>query len=138
MHAHVTLLSPWLGSPTAEDLATVEKIAASVAAFSFVLADLDVFPGGTIHLPPLPAEPFAALSAELCAAFPMCPPYGGEYDVAPHLTLDQLLGGVSVASTRAALGTLVPVTCRAERIDLQWYDNHDCRLVASWPLGGAA
>lgn len=136
VHAHVTVLGPWLLSPSPDDLEKVEKIATAASPFSFSLSEVSVLPGGTIHLPPSPAAPFSALTDALYAAFPACPPYGREFDaVVPHLTLDHLLGGVTVESVHAALGPLIPVTCRAERIDLQWYDNDDCQLVASWGLG---
>jgi len=135
VHAHITLLSPWLAAPAPVDLERVEKIAAAASPFSFSLSSVDVFPGGTIHSPPVPAAPFAELTSALYAAFPMCPPYGGEFEPVPHLTLDHVLGGVTVASVGSALGSLLPVTCVADRIDLQWYDNDSCHLVDSWGLG---
>jgi hypothetical protein len=136
VHAHVTLLAPWLAVPSGDDLARVAKLAAATEPFDFVLSDLRVFPGGTIHLAPEPPAPFASLTAELVAAFPQCPPYDGLFDAVPHLTVDHLLGGVTLAETGAALGDLVPARCRADRISLQWYANHDCRTLAEWRLGG--
>jgi len=136
VHAHITLLAPWLAEPDADDLDRVAKLAAATEPFEFVLADLDVFAGGTIHLAPRPAAPFAALTAELVAAFPQCPPYAGLFEPVPHLTLDHVLGGVTLEQTRAALGDLVPARCRADRISLQWYANHGCRTLAEWRLGG--
>lgn len=136
VHAHVTLLAPWLADPSADDLERVAKIAAAAEPFPFVLAELRAFPGGTIYLDPVPSAPFASLTAELVAAFPQCPPYGGLFDAVPHLTVDHRLGGVTVAQTRAALGGLVPASCRADRISLQRYANHGCRTLAEWRLGG--
>jgi hypothetical protein len=135
VHAHITLLAPWLPDPAADDLARVAKLAAATPPFDFVLSRLDVFAGGTIYLAPEPAAPFASLTAELVAAFPGCPPYAGSFDAVPHLTVDHLLGGVTVEETRAALGDLVPARCRADRISLQWYANHGCRTLAEWRLG---
>ncbi|SFB99141.1 2'-5' RNA ligase [Nocardioides terrae] len=136
VHAHITLLAPWLAEPSDDDLDRVAKLAAATGPFDFVLAELDVFAGGTIHLTPQPAPPFAALTAELVAAFPQCAPYDGAFEPVPHLTLDHLLGGVTVEETRVALGDLVPARCRADRISLQWYANHGCRTLAEWGLGG--
>lgn len=135
VHAHVTLLAPWLAEPTAADLERVAKTAAAAEPFRFRLADLRVFAGGTIYLDPVPAAPFAALTEELVAAFPQCPPYEGRFAPVPHLTVDHLAGGVTVAQTRAALAGLVPADCRADRIALQWYANDGCRTVAEWALG---
>ena len=135
VHAHVTLLAPWLLEPATDDLDRVAKLAAATEPFDFVLSDLRVFPGGTIYLDPVPAEPFAALTAELVAAFPQCPPYDGLFDAVPHLTVDHRLGGVTAEETRVALGPLLPARCRADRISLQWYANHGCRTLAEWELG---
>jgi hypothetical protein len=135
VHAHITLLAPWLPQPSPDDLERVGKLAAATPPFSFTLADLRVFAGGTIHLAPEPAAPFQALTAELVAAFPQCPPYSGRFEAVPHLTVDHLLGGVTLDQTRAALGALVPAACVADRISLQWYANHDCRTLAEWELG---
>lgn len=48
---------------------------------------------------------------------------------------DFVAGGVTVGSTRSALGPTLPDRCRAERISLQRYANHGCRTVAEWELG---
>ena len=136
VHAHITLLAPWLAEPSEDDLERVGKLAGATPAFEFELADLGVFAGGTIHLAPEPAAPFADLTAELVAAFPHCPPYEGLFEAVPHLTVDHLLGGVTVEGTRAALGPLLPARCRAERISLQWYANHGCRTLHEWELAG--
>ncbi|MFE6509610.1 2'-5' RNA ligase family protein [Nocardioides sp. NPDC057767] len=138
VHAHITLLAPFLASPTSEDLGLVEKIATAAAAFDFVLEDVRLFSGGTIYLHPEPTEPFAALTAELSAAFPQCPPYAGLFEPVPHLTVDHIAGGVSLGSTRASLASVLPARCRADRISLQRYANHDCRVIEEWPLGGTS
>ena len=137
VHAHITLLAPFLASPTTDDLEQVGKIAAAGAAFEFVLDDVRLFAGGTIYLHPEPAEPFAALTAELSAAFPQCPPYAGLFEPVPHLTVDHIAGGVDLDSTRTSLAPFLPARCRADRVSLQWYANHGCRTIAEWPLGGA-
>nr|WP_260173924.1 2'-5' RNA ligase family protein [Nocardioides albus] len=135
VHAHITLLAPFLESPSAADLELVRKIAAATARFDFVLDDVRLFAGGTIYLHPEPAQPFAELIEALSAAFPQCPPYAGLFEPVPHLTVDHVDGGVDLASTRTSLVRLLPARCRADRISLQWYANDDCRVITEWPLG---
>lgn len=137
VHAHITLLAPWLPAPTPRDLETVAAIAAAASPTEVTLARVEAFPdGGVIHLVPEPDEPFRKLTAALAAEFPQCPPYGGQFpDPVPHLTLDHPAGGVTVAEVEQRLAGLLPVTLRLERIDLQWWANHDCRRLRTWRLG---
>jgi 2'-5' RNA ligase len=134
MHAHITALGPFLEEVGAEAWAAVAAIAGDIRPFDFTLARLDTFPNGIIHLVPEPSDPFRSLTARLAAAFPECPPYGGEFDdVRPHLTLDLASDTVTEASTRASLR--LPVRARARRLDLAWYEPGNCHVVDSWRLG---
>lgn len=136
VHAHVTVLGPFLPDPTAADLDRVAAIVAEVAAFDFRLERLGEFADGIIHLLPDPDASFRELTRRLVAAFPQCPPYGGAFpEPVPHLTLDMRAPGIDRASVRAALGDLVPARCRADRVALHRYANHDCRVLADWKLG---
>lgn len=135
VHAHVTALGPFAPALDAATEQTVGRIAAAVEPFDFTLARLATFPNGIIHLVPEPEAPFARLTALLSEAFPQFPPYGGEFPPAPHLTLDLVHGDVTQESTRHLLGDLVPVTSRAEWLDLAWYEAGRCRLVRRWRLG---
>ncbi|GAA1538150.1 2'-5' RNA ligase family protein [Nocardioides humi] len=138
-HAHITALAPFLPAPSAADLARVAEIARTTPAFDFVLDEVAAFPDGIVHAVPTPAAPFAELTARLWRAFPDCPPYAGEFaDVVPHLTLDRLGPAVSIGSVAAEVGGLLPARTRAERLELQWYDEGDCRVLAAWPLGAPA
>lgn len=135
VNAHVTLLGPWLNDPSPEDLEAVARILATTAAFDATFAEVDVFPGGVIHLLPEPAAPFAALTERLVERFPQTPPYGGRFDeVVPHLTVDHRLSGATTASVREDLRDLLPVRTRVDRVDLQWWANHDCHRQHSWRL----
>lgn len=137
-HAHVTALAPYLAEPSPAELAAVAAIAAATEPFDFVLGEVAAFPDGIVHLRPEPLEPFAQLTARLWEAFPRCPPYAGEFaDSVPHLTLDLLSEDVTLAGTRALLGDGVPVRCRAERLELHWYETGNCHVRASWALGAA-
>ena len=135
VHAHITALGPWLDAAAidAEALALVAKVAATIEPFEFALDRLETFPNGIIHLRPEPEDPFRELTRRLVEAFPECPPYGGRFDVAPHLTLDLRSESVTEETTRAALGSEARAS-RAGRLDLAWYEPHGCRLLDSWPL----
>lgn len=138
VHAHVTALGPFLPPEALGDRETdsILEVLRETEPFEFVLAQVATFPNGIVHLVPEPEEPFRRLTARLARAFPQCPPYAGEFpDVRPHLTLDALSDTVSEASTRDLLGELVPARCRADRLDLAWYEQGGCRILASWPLG---
>lgn len=135
-HAHITALSPYLSKPTAADLARVAAIAQATAPFGYLLREVEERANGFIQVAPEPAAPFAALTTALWEAFPQCPPYAGEYDAVPHVTLDQRSDEVSVASTRALLGDLLPAHCRADRLELHWYEEGSCRVLADWKLTG--
>lgn len=135
-HAHITALSPYLPTATAPDLARVAAISQATAPFDYMLREVQELADGFIQVLPEPAAPFAALTHALWEAFPQCPPYAGAYDVAPHVTLDQRSDTVSVASTRALLGDLLPARCRADRLELQWYEEGNCHLIADWKLTG--
>lgn len=135
-HAHVTALAPFLARPTATDLATVAALAAATEPFDYLLEEVREFPDGCIHVPPRPAEPFTALTRALWAAFPQCPPYGTKHGIAPHVTLDQRSSTVSIDSTRTLLQDELPVSCRADQLELHWYEEGNCHVVATWRLGG--
>lgn len=138
-HAHVTALAPFLHGDelTPSVLSVVAEIASCTAAFDFTLRSVSTFPNGIVHLLPEPSAPFSALTAALWSAFPQCPPYAGRFaEVVPHLTLDALSDDVTEGSTRTLVGPWLPARCRAERLDLAWYEPGCCRVLHSWRLGG--
>lgn len=134
VHAHVTALGPFAPELTDDLERRVAAVAAETPAFDFVLERISTFQDGIIHLVPDPDEPFRKLTARLAAEFPEHPPYGGRYDVVPHLTLDLRADGVTEASTLALLDGVLPARCRATRLDLAWYEPHATGLRRSWPL----
>ncbi|WP_323099575.1 2'-5' RNA ligase family protein [Intrasporangium sp. YIM S08009] len=139
VHAHVTALGPFLPPEQVTDAAvqTIDEITCATAEFDFTLERIATFPNGIVHLLPEPGDPFRALTTALSQAFPQCPPYAGAFpDPVPHLTLDALSDAVSESSTRRAVAPWVPAACRAERLDLAWYEPHRCRVLRSWRLGG--
>jgi hypothetical protein len=136
VHAHVTALAPFADELDADAEQRVAEIAADTAPFEFMLGRIGRFTDGTLHLLPEPAAAFGDLTARLVAAFPGFPPYAGAFpDVVPHLTLDLLSAEVTEESTLALLGDVLPARCRAERLDLAWYEPGATGLRRSWPLG---
>jgi 2'-5' RNA ligase len=138
-HAHLTLLSPFV---TAADLtgpvrSRVAEVLAGHGPFTVRLATVDRFPDGIVHLVPEPAAPLRRLTADLAAAFPAYPRYGGRFgdDVRPHLTLDLAGPGVDVDSVRRSLGLLLPASTRVDTAVLSWYEQDRCRILARWTLG---
>ena len=138
VHAHITLLAPWVERPATADIAEVARITEAAGPFDVKLAQVGEFPGGVLYLRPEPDGPLRELTSRLAAAFPGYPPYGGQYDeVIPHLTLDRRSATVTAATVYASVARLLPLTVTVDRIDLQWWANHDCRRLVSWPLGPA-
>ncbi len=135
-HAHITLLGPWLAQPSQADLDTVARIMAAAEPFEVTLATIETFPDGLIYLRPEPDEPFRELTAALVDAFPRCPPYAGTFpNPVPHLTLDRRAEGITPQSVEHALRHLLPARLHVDRVDLQWWANHDCHVRESWKLG---
>ncbi len=135
VHAHITLLAPWAERPSAADLARVADIAGAAGPFEVRLAQVCEFPDGVLYLRPQPDGRLRELTSRLMAAFPQFPPYGGQYgDVTPHLTMDRRSATVTPATVRASVRHLLPLTITIDRIDLQWWANHACRRLRTWPL----
>lgn len=141
-HAHVTLLAPWVREPSRDDLAVLGAIAATTPPFEFSASHVQQFPDGTIHLPADPPDDLSRLMRRIADAFPQHPPYGGAFGsidtLTPHVTLDRAAGGVTVRSTQQLLADLVPTTCAADRIEVHWYAERDCRVLASFDLAPIA
>lgn len=129
-HAHITLLAPLFELPSE---VRVQQVVSRLSCFDFQLAHMDVFPTGMIHLRPTPMEPFQHAVDALQKAFPEVTPYGGPHPV-PHLSLDVLSDSVTLRSTRRLVGRLVPADCRAEHVDLCWYESQRCAVVERWTL----
>lgn len=137
--AHVTVLGPWVREPTAEDLAAVALIAAAGNPFDYRLARLGTFPNGIIHALPEPAGPFRSLTEAVVDRFPSHPAYGGQFpDPTPHVTLDAVGPGIDESAVRRMLGGRLPLDCRAEVVQLQWWQAGHCHVQETWRLGDAA
>lgn len=87
--AHITVLYPFM-DPALIDAAVLNTAQAAIGVheqFAFQLKAIGYFPN-VAYLKPERADPFIALSLSLARAFPLFPPYGGEFaKIVPHLTL---------------------------------------------------
>lgn len=136
VHAHITVLGPWVCDPTTVDLDRVAEVVDEIEPFDVTLGAVHAFPDGLIHLRPVPEDPIRDLTARLWEAFPEHPPYAGAYsDPTPHLTLDQTAPTITPHTVSQRLGETLPLAVRLDRLDLQWWANDDCRLLHSWKLG---
>lgn len=136
VHAHITVLSPWIPSPTPVDLGLVASLLRRHPPFEVALEEVGEFPDGVLHLRPRPEQPLRALTLTVAQAFPQHPPYAGRYpDPVPHLTVDRRSETVTAATVRTRLAHLLPLAFVVDRVDLQWWANDDCRLLHSWRVG---
>jgi len=103
---HVTVLVPWVVEPTADDVERLRAVTRSVQPFELSFPSAGQFPNGTAWLRPEPFDEVSALLKAVFAAFPECPPYGGEFaEPHPHLTISSSSQGGPgvVAEAQAAL-----------------------------------
>ena len=87
--AHVTVLFPFVPARAVDDgtVATLRRAVREVAPFSFRLDAVGWFGDDFVWLAPNPPEPFAELTERTARAFPDHPPYEGEHEPVPHLTV---------------------------------------------------
>ena len=123
MPAHITVLYPFLPPSELDDdvVARLTEVTARAAAFEYQLTAVGRFPG-SIHLVPEPREPFVALTEEIAALWPECPPYGGGHtDIRPHLTVaDGLIARVAPVWT---LARALPIAAQATELWLMAQDG---------------
>jgi hypothetical protein len=137
-HAHVTLLGPFVDAAelTASVVSTVGEVLRRHDSFPACFTEVARFPDGMIHLLPDDDHPFRRLTADLAAAFPDHPPYGGHYvDPRPHVTLDRVGPAVDMDTVRDWVAELLPVCVEVWTAQLSWYEQHGCRTLATWALG---
>ncbi len=131
---HVTILYPFrpcaaLGPAERTELAAM---AGRVPAFEVRFDRVRRF-AATIWIEPVPADPFAALTAAVVDRWPEHPPYGGTFEtVVPHLTLVESetapLDAIEEAASRD-----VPFVRRAQRLEL-WCQDTAGRWRPRWRI----
>ncbi|GAA4908037.1 2'-5' RNA ligase [Actinomycetospora succinea] len=137
--AHVTVLFPFVPAQ-AVDAATVDRLRRAVAGVGRFDATFDAvrwFGEDYVWLAPSPAAPFAELTERVHRAFPDHPPYEGEHEPVPHLTVGYRRHSSLEALQRAAddLAPRLPITAGIDRVHLLAGSfEGDWRVVAEAPL----
>ena len=119
--AHITILSPFAVADCIDEqtIATLRRLFAGVAPFSFSLERIGWFDDTVVWLAPQPDAPFRALIRMVVDAFPAHPPYGGEFaDPTPHLTIgfDHPFEQLDHAAQRVQ--ARLPIRCTAAEVAL--------------------
>ncbi|WP_433800553.1 2'-5' RNA ligase family protein [Actinomycetospora sp. CA-084318] len=140
--AHVTVLYPFL--PPAEiDDAVVARLRHAVAGAGAIDCSFPTtgwFGEDYLWLAPRPSAPFADLTACVWEAFPDCPPYRGEHEPLPHLTIGY--GSVATMEALRAVEARVvphlPFDARIESLHLLVGSREpdSWRVLAELPLTG--
>jgi 2'-5' RNA ligase len=119
--AHLTVLYPFLPVSQIgdEEMAALARLFAGFPRFGFTLDRIGWFGDQVVWLGPGDEAPFRALTDLAYAAFPSCPPYGGQHaDVIPHLTIGHDADpGVLRAAGDSVRGHL-PISARATEVTL--------------------
>ena len=119
--AHITVLYPFL-PPDLIDVdtrATLTRLFASIPRFRFTLDRTRWFPDPVLWLAPSDPAPFSALTGLVVAAFPSCPPYGGQVtEVIPHLTIGDGAPRVELEAAEAEVRQHLPIEAEATSVTL--------------------
>lgn len=145
--AHITVLYPFLplGELTDGAVESVRVLMAGIEAFDFTLDRVGWFGADVVWLGPRDPAPFRSLTEKAFAAFPSCPPYGGQYDdVVPHLTVGNLGGEDALRQAAAEVSGHLPIATRATEVILMGGPDRDqtgrpgqWRTMATFRLGAA-
>ena len=149
MPSHITLLVPFVDSERLDD-SVLEKLRRAVGggrAFDFALTETARFDTGVLYLVGEPVEPIRQLISRLCAAFPDCAPYGGEFapqEVIPHCTIAVGQGFPNGPTERdrelfsrceARVRPSLPIVGRAEDLAVMADESSGWRPVTKIALG---
>ena len=146
--AHITVLYPFLppAQISGQLLASLGRLFAGFAAFEFTLDRVGWFGEEVVWLGPRDPAPFRVLTSAAFAAFPSCPPYGGQHAgglPSPHLTIGKAGGQQALCAAAESVLPCLPIEATAAEVILmtgprpgtpgippgQW------RTVAAFPLG---
>ena len=137
--AHVTVLFPFVPAPDVDD-AVVDRLRRAVAGvgrFTYTFDTVRWFADDLLWLAPTPAAPFAELTERVHHAFPGHPPYEGEHEPVPHLTVGYRRHSSLEALRRAAgeLAPRLPFSTAVDRVHLiAGSSEGPWRVVAEAPL----
>lgn len=144
--AHITVLYPFLPPAGISEprLASLRGLFARIAAFEFTLDRIGWFGEEVVWLGPRDPAPFTALTSLVFAAFPSCPPFGGQFPVViPHLTIGNASRPQAMRAAAELVRPCLPIEAAAAEVTLmtgprpgapgtppgQW------RTIATFPLG---
>jgi hypothetical protein len=119
--AHLTVLYPFLPPASIDGavLASMRRLFAAFTPFDVTLDRVRWFGEDVVWLAPRDDRPFRALIRAAWAAFPGCPPYGGQYaDVIPHLTIGDRDDPAALRAAAEAVGGHLPVATTATEVTL--------------------
>ena len=135
--AHVTILHPFRADVDEVTTDEVASVADEIESFEATFGAVGRFPGEVVFLVPEPAATFKAMTSSIIAAFPDCPPYGGDHpDPEPHLTIGSSLDPAVANTVAEALPPNLPIETYVDRLTLLVEDDEGNWTVdRSWPLG---
>jgi len=119
--AHITVIAPFLpradiGAPV---LGELERLFGGVPRFRFRLARTAWFGEQVLWLAPDDPGLVRALTERVYAAFPACPPYGGQHEeVIPHLTVGLQQPLADMRAAEEALRPQLPIEADATAVTL--------------------
>jgi hypothetical protein len=119
--AHITVLYQFLPPDLidADTRAILARLFASVPGFRFTLDRTRWFPDPVLWLGPSDPAPFSALIELVIAAFPSCPPYGGQVaEVIPHLTIGAGAPRAELEAAEAEVRLHLPIEAEATSVTL--------------------
>ena len=123
--AHVTALFPFVAANLIDDsvLRRVGVAAGSCAPFDYRFIQTAWFGQDVVFLAPEDPRPFVELTERLCAAFPDCPPFGGQFAaIVPHLTIGDGADAAQLHLAEARVLAHGMVAGRALRLTLMTED----------------
>jgi hypothetical protein len=145
--AHITVLYPFLppAQISGQLLASLGRLFAGFAAFEFTLDRVGWFGEEVVWLGPRDLAPFRALTSAAFAAFPSCPPYGGQHagPHCPHLTIGKAGERQALSAAAESVRPCLPIEATAAEVVLMAGPNPGTpgtppgqwRTVATFPLG---
>ncbi|GAA3071928.1 2'-5' RNA ligase family protein [Streptosporangium carneum] len=135
--AHVTVLYPFIGDDRIDDrvLEELRDLFAAHVPFDVHFTRCGRF-ADLLYLVPEPEGPFRRLTDEVVTRWPEAPPYGGQFEPVPHLTVADGTDIGMFDAIEADVLERLPVATRADAISLVVFDGSGWRERAVFRLGG--